>query len=72
MRYLEGQPPNPDAPYSETMHSMISLSMVLAIIIGICLFLVGRHGKIMWMKFWSVGLIACGIAYLTTDLLGIL
>ncbi len=72
MRYLEGAPPNPDLPYGESMHSMLTLSMVLSIFIGICLFVAGRHGNIMWMKAWSLGLIGCSLLYLVGDRIGLL
>ncbi len=72
MRYLEGQPPNADMPYGESMHDMLTLSMVLSIIIGICLFAAGRHGKIMWMKVWSLGLITCSLLYLLGDQFGVM
>ena len=72
MRYLEGQPPNSDVPYGETMHGMLTLSMLLSIIIGICLYVAGRHGNIMWMKVWSLGLIACSLLYLLGEQIGII
>ena len=71
MRYLEGQPPNPDLPYGESMHDMLTLSMVLSIVIGVCLFTAGRHGRILWMQAWSVGLVVLSGAYLIADWLGI-
>ncbi len=70
MRYLEGAPPDPDIPYGESMHDMLTLTMVLSIIIGICLYAAGKHGNIMWMKAWSLGLIVLSIAYLIADKLG--
>lgn len=72
MRYLEGQPPNTDIPYGESMHDMLTLSMILSIIIGICLYAAGRHGNIMWLKAWSLGLIACSLMYLLGDQFGII
>ncbi len=72
MRYLDGEPPNPDIPYGESMHDMLTLSMVLSIIIGICLYAAGRHGNIMWMKAWSLGLIGLSVAYLVGDQFGML
>lgn len=72
MRYREDTAPNPDLPYGETMHSMLTLSMVLAIIIGILLYAAGRHGKIMWLQVWSVGLVICSVLYLLCDLAGII
>lgn len=72
MRYLDGEPPNPDIPYGQSMHDMLTLSMVLSIIIGICLYVAGRHGNIMWMKAWSLGLIGLSVAYLVGDQLNML
>lgn len=72
MRYPIGSPPDPGLPYGESMHDMLTLSMVLSIIIGICLFLAGRHGNILWMKAWSIGLIVCSILYLVGESVGIL
>ena len=70
MRYLENAPPDPDLPYGESMHSMLTLSMVLAIIIGSILYAAGRHGKILWLKVWSIGLIVCSLLYLIGERAG--
>lgn len=70
MRYLEDAAPNPDLPYGESMHSMLTLSMVLAIGIGIVLYAAGRHGKILWLKVWSVGLVISSLVYLLGDFAG--
>ncbi len=70
MRYLEDAAPNPDLPYGESMHSMLTLSMLLAIVIGIVLYAAGRHGKILWLKVWSVGLVICSLAYLIGERTG--
>ena len=59
-------------PYGESMHNMLTLSMALSIIIGLCLYLAGRHGNILWMKTWSLGLIGCSVLYLLGDTLGFL
>ena len=72
MRYLDGQPPNPDIPYGQSMHDMLTLTMILSIIIGVCLYLAGRHGNIMWMKAWSIGLVVLSVLYLVGDQLGML
>lgn len=69
MRYPVDAPPDPNVPYGESMHSMLTLSMWMSIAIGIALFFAGRHGNILWMKTWSLGLIACSIVYLLADLL---
>lgn len=72
MRYPENAPPDPNLPYGDSMHQMLNLSMLLSIVIGICLFVAGRHGNILWLKTWSIGLIACSIIYLIGDSLGLL
>lgn len=69
MRYLEDAPPDVDAPYAESMHNMLTLSMWLSIVIGIVLLFAGRHGKILWMTTWSIGLILCSVTYLVGDAL---
>jgi len=71
MRYLDdGSSPNPDIPYGESMHNMLTLSMVLSIVVGVCLFYAGKRGNIIWLKVWSLGLILLSIAYLVADKLG--
>jgi len=70
VRYREGQAPDNDAPYGSTMHDMLDMSMGLSIVIGIVLFVLGRHGNILWMKTWSLGLIACSLLYLSADFIG--
>lgn len=67
MRYLENAPPDPSIPYGESMHDMLTLSMWMSIIIGVVLFIAGRHGNIMWLKAWSAGLVTCSVAYLVGD-----
>lgn len=67
MRYPEGQPPDPTAPYGTMMHEMMTLSMWLGIVIGLCLYAAGRHGKVMWMKVWSLSLLGFSVAYLVGD-----
>jgi hypothetical protein len=72
MRYRVDTIPNPDLPYGESMHDMLTLSMVLSIVIGLCLYAAGRHGRILWMKVWSVCLIVFSVLYLAGDRMGIL
>lgn len=67
MRYLENAPPDPNIPYGESMHDMLTLSMWMSIVIGVALFFAGRHGNILWMKVWSLGLIVCSLLYLAGD-----
>jgi hypothetical protein len=72
VRYPDGTVPNAGIPYGESMHNMLTLSMVLSIVIGICLYVAARHGRILWLKVWSIGLIGCSVLYLVGDRMGIL
>lgn len=71
MRYQEGSEPNQLYPHSEGMHAMLSLSMVLALIIGAVLLYLGLRGKVMWLSVWSVGLILASVSYLVADAIGL-
>jgi len=71
LRYKTGEQPDPLYPHSESMHHMLTLSMVMAVVIGIVLFVLGRRGNIMWMKVWSVMLIALSVGYLVADMLNL-
>jgi len=71
MRYRsDGAGPDADFPYSEGMHSMLSVSMVLSIFIGAILLFLGIRGRIMWLSWWSGGLMVCALAYLVGDFAG--
>ncbi|MBX2886820.1 MAG: hypothetical protein KTR32_43135 [Granulosicoccus sp.] len=71
MRYREeNAAPDPDFPYSQSMHSMLTVSALLALLIGILLLYLGRKGKIMWLSWWSFGLILCSIGYLVLEIVG--
>lgn len=67
MRYPDGVTPDPNAPYGDSMHNMLSLSMFLAIVIGIVLFIAARRGNILWMKVWSLALVVLSVGYLIAD-----
>lgn len=71
MRYPDGVTPDPNAPYGESMHDMLTLSMLLSIVIGVVLFIAARRGNILWMKVWSLGLIGLSVAYLAADWAGL-
>ncbi len=49
------------------MHNMLSLSMILAIVVGMVLFFAARRGNVLWMKVWSLSLILLSVAYLIAD-----
>lgn len=72
MRYPEGQAPDPDVPYGSTMHDMIALSMVLGIVVGVCLYLIGRRGRSLWLTVWSAALVLCSVLYLGADATGLI
>ena len=72
MRYPEGAVPDPDVPYGASMHDMLALSMWMGIVISLCLYLAGRHGRVLWMKVWSLCLLLLSIAYLGADATGLI
>lgn len=55
---------------SEGLQLMLTFSVSLALLVGLALFWLGRHGRVLWLKVWSVSLIAMSIVYLAADLLG--
>ena len=64
MRYLEGQGPDDDYAYTESMHAMLTFSAALSLIIGVALLWLAIRGKVLWLKAWSIGLIVCSVAYI--------
>lgn len=72
MRYPEGQQPDPNAPFGAATHDMLTLSVLIAIVIGVCLYLAGRHGNVLWLKVWSVGLLVCSGLYFGAETIGLL
>lgn len=71
MRYPVNQGPNSELPFGESMHGMLTLSMLLSIVIGVILFAIASYGRVLWMKVWSLGLIICSVGYLFADFTGI-
>lgn len=72
MRYREGEAPHPDYPYTENMHQMVTMSVLLAILIGAILFYLGRRGRVLWLTLWSAGLVVCAVSYLLAESLGLI
>jgi len=70
MRYREGVVPDPDRPYGESMHAMLTLSAWIGIVIGVTMFLAARRGRSVWLTWWSAALVLCGLGYLVADLTG--
>ena len=74
MRYREGQEEDPNNPYPESTQMMMEMAYWMSIPIGLVLLWIGIKGRVMWLKVWSVGLMALGIGILINeyfDLLGL-
>ena len=70
MRYREGQEDDPDNPYPESTQMMLEMSYWMSIPVGLLLLWLGIRGRILWLKVWSVGLMALGIGILVYQRLG--
>ena len=70
MRYPDDQVTQSVYAQSEGLQFMLTFSVVLGLLIGVTLLWLGRHGRVLWLQAWSIGLIAVSIAYLAADLLG--
>ncbi len=70
MRYREGREVDPDNPYPESTQMMLEMSYWMSIPLGLLLLWLGIRGKIMWLKVWSLGLMALGIGILVYQRLG--
>jgi hypothetical protein len=64
MRYREGQEVDPNNPYPESTQAMLDMAYWMSIPVGLVLLWMGIKGRIMWLKVWSVGLMALGIGIL--------
>ncbi|MCP5300154.1 MAG: hypothetical protein H6959_04865 [Chromatiaceae bacterium] len=69
MRYEESQgtPPVSEMPiYSQSsgLHFMLNFTVALALLIGVALLWLGRHGRVIWLQVWSAGLIVFSAGYL--------
>lgn len=64
MRYREGQEEDPNNPYPESTQMMLDMSYWMSIPIGLVLLWMGIKGRVMWLKVWSLGLMALGIGFL--------
>ena len=70
MRYREGQEV-PGNLYPESTLMMMELAYWMSIPIGLALLWLAIKGRIMWLKVWSVGLMALGIGILLDQYFGI-
>jgi len=55
---------------AESLHFMLNFTVFLALIIGVILWFLGRHGRVLWLQVWSAGLVLSSIAYLLAAILG--
>ena len=67
MRWREGQEVDPDHPYTEGTHMMLDMAYWMSIPIGLILLWMAIKGRIMWLKVWSIGLMALGIGILVNE-----
>ena len=57
---------------SEGLHFMLNFTVALALIIGVALWWLARHGKVLWLQVWSIGLVVFSIAYLVAATAGLI
>lgn len=59
--------------YSQTdgLHFMLNFTVTLGLLIGVVLAWLAWRGRVMWLKVWSVGLVAASLAYLVAAALGL-
>ena len=61
MRYRIGDDPTSGATVTD---DMLLFTVVLAIVVGVLLIWLARHGRQMWLFYWSIGLVLSSIAYI--------
>ena len=69
MRYAENSTPEILYSQSEGLHFMLAFTVSLGLLVGCVLLWLGMHGRIMWLRAWSVGLIVISAGYLVADVL---
>lgn len=67
MRWREGQEVDPQYPYTEGTHMVMNFAYGMSVPIGLLLLWLAFRGRIMWLKFWSVGLIVLGVGFLVYE-----
>ena len=67
MRWREGQEVDPDNPYPESTQMMMEMAYWMSIPIGLALLWIAFKGRMMWLKVWSLGLMALGIGILVYE-----
>lgn len=71
MRYPDGTPMEPLYVQSDGLHGMLLFTVLLALAIGVGLFWLGRHGRVMWLWVWSGGLVLASLGYLAAHMAGL-
>lgn len=66
MRYREGQQVDPDNPYPQSTQMMLDMAYLMSIPVGLLLLWMGIRGRVLWLKVWSVGLMALGLGILVS------
>lgn len=65
MRYTEQSDLSlPRHVESEGLHFMLNFTVALALLIGVVLWQLGRRGRVLWLKVWSLGLMLASLGYL--------
>ncbi len=67
MRYRIGQEVDPNNPYTENTQMIMEVSYWMSIPLGMALLWLALKGLVMWLKVWSIGLMAMGIGMLSTE-----
>ena len=67
MRYREGQEVDPDTPYPPSTMMMMDMAYFMSVPIGLILLWLGIKGRILWLKVWSIGLMALGIGIIVYE-----
>lgn len=72
MRYQEAQPHGPVYARSEGLHDMLLFTVCIALIVGVVLLALAVRARVIWLISWSAMLVLASLAYLGSDLLGLL
>jgi hypothetical protein len=70
MRYSDTPQLEPLYVQSSSLHHMLLFTVILAFFIGMALLWLGRHGRVLWLQVWSIGLMLASLAYVFAYLAG--
>ncbi len=57
---------------SDGLHFMLNLTVSMALVVGCILLFLAIRARIIWLAFWSFGLIIFSVAYLYAAIFGFL